>query len=150
MIIILILFYQQLRLSNLVTPFLDLHFLLKKKINNQIKNIFIHDTGNNLKNLSPDSNTTSNNTVIAKSGIIEDKKILLINGQIISSKENDESQIIDFEQLLINLNNLDTTTIKKPKVQETSTLDLIYCLVGEEKNLKLCNKDFKKRDNFNT
>ncbi len=124
--------------------FFGFTFFVEKKINNQIKNIFIHDTGNNLKNLSPDSNTTSNNTVIAKSGIIEDKKILLINGQIISSKENDESQIIDFEQLLINLNNLDTTTIKKPKIQETSTLDLIYCLVGEEKNLKLCNKNFKK------
>ena len=42
---------------------------------------------NNLKNLSPDLKYHNNNTVIAKSGIIEDKKILLINGQIISSKK---------------------------------------------------------------
>ena len=124
--------------------FFGFTFFVEKKINNEIKNIFIHDTGNNLKNLSPDSNNVSNNTIIAKSGIIENKKILLINGQIISSKKNDKSQIIDFEQLLINLNNLDTVTIKKPKVQETSTLDLLDCFISDEKNSEFCNKDFKK------
>ena len=41
----------------------------------------------NLKNLSPDVNETSNNTILAQSGIIENKKILLLNGQIISSKK---------------------------------------------------------------
>ncbi len=124
--------------------FFGFTFFVEKKINNQIKNIFIHDTGNNLKNLSPDSNDTAYNTVIAKNGIIEDKKILLMNGQIISSKNNEKSQIIDFEQLLINLNNLDTTTIKKPKVQETSTLELFNCFINGKKDLRFCNNDFKK------
>ena len=30
----------------------DLLFIVEKKINNEIKNIFLHDNGNNLKNLS--------------------------------------------------------------------------------------------------
>ncbi len=125
--------------------FFGFTFFVEKKINNQIKNIFIYDTGNNLKNLSPDASKQKiTNTIVAKSGIIENKKILLMNGQIISSNKKNESQIFDFEQLLINLNNLHTNTIKKPKIQETSTLDLINCLIGNDKNLKSCNKDFKK------
>ena len=56
-------------------------FFVEKKINNQIHNIFIHDEGNNLKNLSSDVNDLANNTILAKNGLIEDKKLLLINGQ---------------------------------------------------------------------
>ena len=49
--------------------------------------------------------------------------ILLFNGQIISSKKNNnnENEVIKFEQLNIDLSNLATTTIKVPKFQETST-----------------------------
>ena len=120
-------------------------FFVEKKIDNQIENIFIHDTGGNLKNLSPDVNETSNNTILAQSGIIENKKILLINGQIISSKKNNKSEIINFEQLIVNLDNLSTTTIKKPKIQETSTITLFKCLISKrDQNTKFCNKDFKK------
>jgi len=119
-------------------------FFVEKRINNQVKNIFIHDTGNNLKNLSPDVNETNNNTIIAENGIVEDKKLLLMNGQIISSKNNEKSQIVDFETLIINLNTLNSSTIKKPKVQETSTIMLLNCLVGNEQNTKFCNNDFKK------
>ncbi len=119
-------------------------FFVEKKVNNQIKNIFIHDTGNNLKNLSPDVSETSNNTILAKNGIIENKKLLLINGQIISSKKNKKSAIINFQQLIINLDNLETMTIKKPKIQETSTFVLLKCLINENENLNFCNSDFKK------
>jgi len=120
-------------------------FFVERKIDNQIENIFIHDTGGNLKNLSPDTNETSNNTILAQSGIIENKKILLLNGQIISSKRNKKSEIINFQQLIINLDNLSTMTIKKPKIQETSTFVLLKCLINDQnQNVKFCNKDFKK------
>ena len=119
-------------------------FFVEKKINNQIQNIFIHDTGNNLKNLSPDVSETTNNTILAKSGMIENKKILLMNGQIISSKKNKKSAIVNFQQLIINLDNLKTMIIKKPKIQETSTFILMKCLISENENLKFCNNDFKK------
>ena len=62
-------------------------------------------------------------TYNCKNGIL-DKKIIFINGQIISSKKNNKSEIVKFEQLNINLKILNTT-IKKPKLQETSTLNFL-------------------------
>ena len=77
--------------------------------------------------------------------MINQKEIFLINGQIITSKENDKNEIIKFEQLNIDLDNLSTTTIKKPKIQELSTLKLLACFKKNlPKNLKLCNDNFKK------
>ncbi len=119
-------------------------FFVEKKIDNQIQNIFIHDTGNNLKNLSPNVSQTSDNTILAKSGVIEDKKILLMDGQIISSKRNGKNEIIDFQQLIVSLDNLSTMTIKQPKIQETSTLILLKCFLRDNKNTKFCNVEFKK------
>ena len=53
--------------------------------------------------------------------------MFLFNGQIISSKkrDNEKNEVIKFDQLNIDLGDLVTTTIKKPKLQETSTIDLI-------------------------
>ena len=119
-------------------------FFVEKKKENQIKNIFIHDTGKNLKNLFPDVNDASENTIIAKNGMIENKKLLLFEGQIISSKKNKKSEIINFEQLMVSLDSLNSMTIKKPKVQETSTLELMKCFLDKFKEFKICNKDFKK------
>ena len=70
--------------------------------------------------------------------------MLLLNGQIISSKKDSNSEIIKFEQLNIDLSNLSTTTIKEPKIQETSTFKLASCIFSESKNIRLCNEDFKK------
>ena len=120
-------------------------FFVEKKINNQIHNIFIHDEGNNLKNLSSDVNDLANNTILAKNGLIEDKKLLLINGQIISSKKNNKSEIINFEQLIVHLDNLDTMIIKQPKIQETSTIKLFKCLIYDSLNNEYCNSDAKKK-----
>lgn len=118
-------------------------FFAEKKVENQIKNIFIYDTGNNLKNLSPNINKTNNNIIIAKSGLIENKKLFLNYGQIISTTNKNESRVINFDQLLVNLNSLTTTTIKKTKIQETATLVLVNCF-AKKQNTVFCNEDFKK------
>ncbi len=103
-------------------------FIVEKKINNEIKNIFLHDTGNNLKNLSSNTKKNYDNIIIAEKGAIEEKKMFLFNGQIISSnREKSENDIIKFDQLSIDLSNLATTTIKSPKLQETSTIKLLSC-----------------------
>ena len=75
--------------------------------------------------------------------MIEKNKMFLFNGQIISSKKNLKNEIIKFEQLQIDLSDLSTTTIKKSKIQETSTLKLLNCLI-EKKQEKYCNEQFKK------
>ena len=63
-------------------------FIVEKKFKNEVENIFLHDTGNNLKNLSSNVSNTTSTTVIAERGIIDERKMILFNGQIISSKKN--------------------------------------------------------------
>ena len=53
--------------------FKGLTFIVDEKINNEIKNIFLHDNGNNLKNLSSNFPTVSLLQLLQK-GIIENKK----------------------------------------------------------------------------
>lgn len=120
-------------------------FIVEKKINNEIQNIFLHDKGNNLKNLSSNVSNTSSTTITAENGIISKKKMFLFNGQIISANQNNtDNEIIKFEQLNIDLSNLNTSTIKNPKIQETSTIKLIDCIVNDTSNEKFCNPSFKK------
>jgi lipopolysaccharide export LptBFGC system permease protein LptF len=120
-------------------------FIVEKKRGNEIKNIFMNDTGNNLKNLSSNTSTIKDTTIIAESGIVDKKKMFLLNGQIITSKENDKNEIIKFEQLSIDLSSLNTTTIKQPKIQETSTNNLLVCFKDSfNKNVKICNESYKK------
>ena len=68
-------------------------FIVDDKVNNEVNNIFIHDTNNNLKNFSSNIGNVSSTTIIANQGIINNRKMLLINGQIISSK-NDNCSFI--------------------------------------------------------
>ncbi len=120
-------------------------FIVEKKLNNELQNIFLYDKGNNLKNLSSNSSKTKDTTILAKTGLIEKKKLFLFNGQIITSKENvSKNEIIKFEQLIIDLSNLSSTTIKKPKLQETSSIKLINCFTKQNFNNKFCNNDYKQ------
>ena len=76
-------------------------------------------------------------------GKVDERKLFLINGQIISTKKNsNENEIIKFDQLNIDLRDLSTTTIKKPKIQETSTIKLIKCFLTSKIKEELCNKSF--------
>ena len=120
-------------------------YIAEKKINNEVKNIFLHDSGNNLKNFSSNKNDISDVVIIAKKGIIKERKMFLFNGKIISSKKNKiENELINFEQLDISLDNFVTSTIKKPKLQETSTYTLLGCFLIFKKDLSLCKKEAKK------
>lgn len=125
--------------------FKNFTFFVEEKKGNEVKNIFLHDEGSILEKLSPNKKNTKETTVIAESGIIDKKKFFLINGQIISTKQNEEIEIVKFEELSIDLSNLNTFTIKQPKVQETNTFKLLNCFKKKtSSNLKVCNEDFKK------
>ena len=118
---------------------------VEQKNGNEVKNIFLHDKGSVLEKLSPNTKNSKETAVIAESGIISKKKFFLINGQIISTKNNEETDIVKFEELSIDLTDLSTSTIKQPKVQETNTLKLINCFKKKSaSDLKICNEDFKK------
>ena len=119
--------------------------LLWKKIDNEIEHVFLYDTGNNLNSLSSNISNSSSTTIIAEKGIVEDKELYLINGQIISNKKSsNESDVIQFDELNIDLKMLDTTVIKKPKLQETSTLKLLSCVFNKNILDKLCNNETMK------
>lgn len=130
-----------LKIQQFSDSFKGLTFIVDDKLNNKIKNIFLYDTSENLKNLISSDKKNLSTTIIAKDGIVEKKKMTLFNGQIISSNKN-ENDIIRFEQISIDLTNLTNTTIKKPKIQETSTIKLLSCINKEVPKDNICNSNF--------
>ena len=113
--------------------FKGLIFFVEKKIGNEVQNVFLQDKGKYLKNLSSNISSSSTTNIVAKNGIIENKKLILLNGQIISSKkDNTENEIIKFVQLNIDMSDINTKTITTPKLQETSTGALIKCVLDKK------------------
>ena len=138
-------FLPTIRTQQFSDSFKGFTFIVEKKQDNKLQNIFLHDKGDNLKNLSSNTSEISETTITAENGLLEEKKMYLFNGQIISSKKNTENEIIKFEQLTIDLSNLVTTTIKKPKIQETPTHKLLGCIFKDtNKETRICNEEFKK------
>ena len=125
-------FLPTIRAQQFSDSFKGLTFLVEKKIDNEIQNVFLHDTGKNLKNLSADISDARSTTIFAEKGIVENKGLYLINGEIILSKKTkNKSDIIKFNQLNIDLSNLDPVIIKNPKIQETSTSILLSCIINK-------------------
>ncbi len=125
--------------------FKNFTFFVENKNNNQIENIFLFDEGNKLKSLTSNNINKSNTTILAKKGLVKDKKLLLFNGQIITSKKNNtQNEIITFEQINIDLSDLNSTTIKKPKLQETSTLKLLNCFIKKTFANQVCENKLKE------
>ena len=140
-------FLPTIRIQQFSDSFQGFTFFVEKKKNNKIENVFIHDESNVLKNITSDQSDKSSTTIVAENGIIKaEKKLILFNGQIISTqKENLKNNVIKFEQLNINLTNLSTDTIKTPKLQETPTFDLLQCIFQSyEKKILNCKKSAEK------
>ncbi len=125
--------------------FKNFTFFVENKKNNQIENIFLFDEGNKLKSFTSNNTNKTNTTILAKKGIVKDKKVLLFNGQIITSKKNNtQNEIIIFEQINIDLSDLNSATIKKPKLQETSTLKLLNCFIKKTFANQICENKLKE------
>ena len=138
-------FLPTIRKNQFNDTFKNFTFFVENKKNNEIENIFLFDKGNSLKSLSSNKETRSYTTILAQKGVVQNKKLLLLNGQIINSKkDNTESEIIKFEQMNINLDELNTSTIKQPKLQETSTLKLLNCFINNTFRNKVCDGQLKQ------
>ncbi len=136
-------FLPTIRVQQFSDSFKGFTFFVDNKFDNEIKNIFLHDTGNNLKKFSSNTSNVLSTSIVAEKGIIDNRVMFLINGQIISSKK-EKIEVINFEQLNINLGNLSTSTIKVPKLQETSTFILLSCFLNQPQEYKICNLETKK------
>ncbi len=139
-------FLPTIRIQGFNDSFRGFTFFVDKKVDNEIKNVFIYDASNTLKNLKTNRSDASSTTIVAKEGLVQEKEMILFNGQIISeNKDNLKNNIVKFEQLNIDLNNLKSGTIKQPKLQETSTLILLKCVFNIGIN-KLTNCEDTKQE----
>ena len=139
-------FLPTIRVQQFSDSFKGFTFIVEKKFKNDIENVFIHDSSNTLKNLTSDQTDRTTTTIVAKNGIVEEKKMILFDGQVISFKKNkNKNEIVKFKQLNIDLKDLQTGTIKQPKLQETSTLELLNCINNLRKISNLnCKENTKK------
>ena len=137
-------FLPTVRIQQFSDSFTGLTFIVDEKYENQVKNIFLQDNLNILKNISSTKIEESSNTIVAKRGLVEDGQLVLLDGKIISTKNLVKNDFIKFDQINIDLNNLKNTTIKKPKIQETSTLSLIKCLKENLFTNYKCTTNFKE------
>ena len=121
-----------------------LTLIVDKKIKNELRNIFIFDSSDNFKNLG---NTDTGNeilNIIAKKGIVEKGQMVLLNGQIITSNtSNLKNKVIKFEQMNLDLQDLENNVVKKPKIQETSTFLLMKCFGNKATENIFCSKGAK-------
>tara|TARA_B100000035_G_C21019610_1_gene563431 strand:- start:505 stop:1644 length:1140 start_codon:yes stop_codon:yes gene_type:complete len=138
-------FLPTIRVQSFNDSFKGFTFLVEQKNKNLMKNVFIHDNSNTLKNLTSQSEEKKSTIIIAKSGIVEEKKMILFDGEIITTKaKNKKNDMIKFQQLNIDLKNLRSDTIVIPKLQETHTTQLINCITGEmNESIYNCKKNTK-------
>ena len=109
-------------------------FVENKNENNIFENIFILDEA---KILSPMQDVSAGehisspaDTIFAKYGYIseDEKNLVLLNGNIQKLNKDGTINLIKFEKTIFNLVGLSTKSISDPKIQETSTLDIIRCI----------------------
>jgi len=137
-------FLPTIKVQQFSDSFKGVTFIVDKKNKNEIKNIFLQDNANVLSNISSNNVRNNSNTIVANSGLVGEKKLILFDGKIISAdKGNNENNIIKFQQLNIDLDNFSNNTIKTPKIQETSSIKLLACL---DKNYF---KNISCKNNFN-
>ena len=106
-------FLPTIKVQEFNDSFNGLTFFVEEKVSNEIKYIFLKDDKNIFKNISSNQNNQSSKTIIAQEGVIINEKMILINGQIISSDlKNSKNTIVKFDQLDINLKALQNRTIK--------------------------------------
>ena len=141
-------FLPTIRVKQFSDSFQGFTFMVEKKFKNEIQNVFIHDKSNTLKNLTAEKSSRSTTTILSEKGIVGEKKMVLFNGQIISTDRNNlKNNVVKFEQLNIDLKNLKTDTIKQPKLQETSTLNLLKCIMFPKSSINIivnCNDNTKQ------
>ena len=100
-------------------------FIEEKTPDQTYKNIFIRDES---AILSTVGNVSS--SIFAKSGYVsEDKKsLILFNGNIQKLDNEGKINIVKFEKTFFNISEISTKSITEPKMQETSTIQILNCL----------------------
>ena len=118
-----------------------LTIFVENKNENQIyNNIFIRDEGSILSSIG-----TKSSTIFAKSGEMSknEKNLILYNGNIQKLNEDGNVNIIKFERTTLNLSGISTKSITEPKIQETSTFNIVSCILNKSTGLHNCDQNKK-------
>ena len=115
-------------------------FVDKKDSNEIYKNIFIRDDGRILSEVG-----AAASTIFAKSGFItnDEKNLILYNGSIQRLEEDGTINLFKFDKTTLNLSGISTKSISEPKMQETSTMEILLCIKTKNVDIHNCNLDKK-------
>ena len=124
-------------------------FINHKTNNNSFKNIYIQEGA------FVDFKENDSQIIYAKEGflITEDKKLFrLLNGKVISNNNN-KLISFEFDKIDYDLSKFSSRSIKKPKIQELSSLKIVKCslslMSGKTYDDDLFNCEVNKLKNFN-
>ena len=100
-----------------------------EKINDkrELETIFIRDESNVFKSLNNSNEQQSNVSIFANKGKVDGKRIILYNGIIQSQNKEGRLNNLNFKKTELTINDISTKSIKVPKIQETSTINLLSC-----------------------
>ena len=120
-------------------------FIEKKTNDKTYKNVFIRDESTILSSVG-----TKSSTIIAKSGYIseDEKNLILLDGYIQKVDKKNHINFIRFEKTSFNLSGISTKSISQPKIQETSTLQILKCVQNKKINILNCNPTEKTMMNL--
>ena len=134
-----------LKENQFIDAYKGVTLIVGKKIENEVQNIFIYDNSNNFKSLKSNNAKNESLNIIAQKGIAEKDQLVLLKGQLITTlSDNTNSKIVKFDQMNLNLGSIENNIIKKPKIQETSTMQLISCFTNKSDKNIFCNEKSKQ------
>ena len=116
-------------------------FIEEKIQNGKYKNLFIRDEGKILS--GKDAQAT---TIFAKYGSLgeDETSLILYNGNIQKLNDDGDINVIKFEKTVLNFSNLTTKSIITQKIQETSTLKILNCMLNiNTEDTHNCSKEKK-------
>ena len=115
-------------------------FVEGKDENNVYENIFIRDDGKILSTIG-----VTSSTIFARTGKVseDEKKLILYNGNIQKLKKDGSINVVKFEKTEFNIDGLSTKSISDPKVQETSTIDILLCVSNKSVKTHNCQNNRK-------
>ena len=116
-------------------------FIEKKDLNKVYHNILIRDEGKILSMIGNDESSS----IFAKSGYISDdeKFLILYNGNIQRLSQDGNINIVKFKKTTLDLSDISTKSISEPKIQETSTLKILNCIIKKNVNMHNCDQNKK-------
>ncbi len=120
-------------------------FIEKKTDDKTYKNVFIRDESTILSSVG-----TKSSTIIAKSGYIseDENNLILLDGYIQKVDKKNHINFLRFEKTSFNLSGISTKSISQPKMQETSTLQILKCIQNKKINILNCNPTEKTMMNL--